>query len=145
MPVRQFATPDEAETAFYEALDQGDLESVMAVWSADDEVICIHPGGPRIEGFEAIRESWRHILGQGSRLRIRISDVQRFEGMLYAIHVLCEWIADAATPRQTAPVLCTNAFLLTDRGWRMVLHHASAAPRGVSGESEAREARGLLH
>ncbi|MDE3010235.1 MAG: nuclear transport factor 2 family protein [Pseudomonadota bacterium] len=146
MSPRQFATADEAEMAFYEALEQGDVEAVMAVWATDEELVCIHPGGPRIEGYDAIRESWRHILGPGNRLSIRLSDIQRFEGMLYAVHVVCEWAADPANPRQNPPVFCTNAFLLTDRGWRMVLHHASPAPRLAIGvDAEPREVRGLLH
>ena len=142
---RQFSTADEAEVAFYEALEQGDLEGLMAVWATDEELVCIHPGGPRIEGFDAIRESWRQILAPGSRLQIRLSDIQRFEGMLYALHVVCEWVSDGANPRQSTPVFCTNAYLLTDHGWRMVLHHASPAPRVASAEREARELRGLLH
>jgi ketosteroid isomerase-like protein len=145
MSTRQFATADEAEMAFYEALEQGDLEAMMGVWATDEELVCIHPGGPRIEGFEAIRESWRQILGQVGRLNVRLSDIQRFEGMLYALHVVCEWISETGKPRQGAPVFCTNAYLLTDHGWRMVLHHASSAPRVVAVEQEVRESRGLLH
>lgn len=146
MPPRQFSTADEVEIAFYEALEQGDLEAVMAVWATDEEIVCIHPGGQRLDGFDAVRDSWRQILAQGQRLSIRLSDVQRFEGMMYALHVLCEWVADPARPQQATPVLCTNAFLLTDRGWRMVLHHASPAPpSAAAGATEAREPRGLLH
>ncbi len=145
MSPRQFSTADEAEAAFYEALEHGDLEAMMGVWATDEELVCIHPGGPRIEGFDAIRESWRQLLGSGARLSIRLSDIRRFEGMLYAVHVLCEWVADASQPRQSTPVFCTNAYLLTDRGWRMVLHHASTAPRVPNAESEVRELRGLLH
>jgi ketosteroid isomerase-like protein len=145
MNPRLFATAAEAEMAFYEALEQGDLEGVMAVWATDEEVICIHPGGARIEGFAAIRDSWRQILVQGSRLRIRRSDVQRFEGMLYSVSVLCEWVADAANPRQSTPVFATNAYLLTDHGWRMVLHHASVAPHARAPDDDAPEKRGLLH
>lgn len=145
MSNRQFATADEAEMAFYEALEQGDAEAVMSVWATDEELVCIHPGSLRIEGFEAIRDSWRQILGQGNRLKVRLSDIQRFEGMLYALHVLCEWAAEPGRTRQGTPVFCTNAYLLTDRGWRMVLHHASTAPQVAAVEPEVRTSRGLLH
>ena len=40
-----FATPEEAEHAFYEALEQGDTVRLMQVWADDEEVVCIHPGG----------------------------------------------------------------------------------------------------
>ncbi|WP_442786621.1 nuclear transport factor 2 family protein [Hydrogenophaga sp. NFH-34] len=38
-------TPDEVEHAFYEALQHGDLERVMACWADEDDVVCVHPGG----------------------------------------------------------------------------------------------------
>ena len=146
MSQRQFATAAEAEMAFYEAVEQADLDGVMAVWATDEEVICIHPGGPRIEGFEAIRDSWRQMFSHGNQLRFRLTEVRCFEGMLYSVHVLCEWVSEADTPRQRAPVFATNAFLLTDHGWRMVLHHASAAPQAVAQEQDTkRDVRARLH
>ena len=54
-----FATAEEAEQAFYDALANCDLEAMMAVWSEDEEIICIHPGGPRFSGFAAVREVFR--------------------------------------------------------------------------------------
>ena len=42
------ASPDDVEAQFYEALQQADLEKLMAVWSDDEDIACIHPGGPRI-------------------------------------------------------------------------------------------------
>jgi len=52
-----FLTPQEAEAAFYEALERGDLDAMMEVWAEDDEVSCIHPGGPRLTGYEQVREA----------------------------------------------------------------------------------------
>ena len=49
-----FASPEECEQAFYEALDGGDGEAVVDLWLEDDDVICIHPGGPRMVGFAAV-------------------------------------------------------------------------------------------
>ena len=145
MNPRHFATAAEAELAFYEALERADLDGVMEVWATDEEIVCIHPSGPRIEGFEAIRESWRRILQQDNQLRIHLSDVQAFEGMLYSLRMLCEWVSDAAHPQQNTAVFTTNAFLLTDQGWRMVLHHASPAPQISGAGHEPRDTRTVLH
>ena len=38
-----FATPDEAETAFYTAFANANPEAMMTVWLASDSVICVHP------------------------------------------------------------------------------------------------------
>ena len=46
---------DDAEAQFYEALQRGDIEKLMAVWSDDDEICCVHPGGPRVVGPAAKR------------------------------------------------------------------------------------------
>ena len=53
--VALMTTPDETEAQFYEALQRGDLDRVMAVWADDDDIACIHPSGPRLLGLHAIR------------------------------------------------------------------------------------------
>jgi len=135
-PQAQFSTPAEVETAFYEAIEQGDLEGVMAVWAEDDEVVCIHPGGPRLEGYAAILDGWKQIFTHGSRLKFKLTDLNEHAGMTYAVHVLCEWVSDVANPLESTPVFATNAFTLTERGWRMILHHASAAPQNSVASEE---------
>ena len=40
-----FASPDDTEQQFYEALQRADLDKLMSVWSDDDEIACVHPGG----------------------------------------------------------------------------------------------------
>ena len=52
----------ETEAAFYDALNRGDVEALLALWAEDDEIVCIHPGGPRLLGHAAIRKSWEAIL-----------------------------------------------------------------------------------
>ena len=46
---------DETESAFYEALQRGDIDLLMSCWADDDEIVCVHPGGPRLLGPAAIR------------------------------------------------------------------------------------------
>ena len=47
---------------------------------------------------------------------------------MLSVHSVYEHIAVAGEPRARAPVIATNIFLRTERGWRMVAHHASPAP-----------------
>ncbi|HXZ95937.1 MAG TPA: nuclear transport factor 2 family protein, partial [Burkholderiales bacterium] len=54
-----FPTPQDAEAAFYEAFESADLDAMMAVWAEDEEVVCVHPSGPRLTGIAQVRESWR--------------------------------------------------------------------------------------
>ena len=61
-----FPTAQDAENAFYEALERGDLEGMMAVWAEDEEIVCVHPGGPRLSGQDQVRESWAQIFSGGA-------------------------------------------------------------------------------
>ena len=56
-----FPTPEDAEAAFYDAFERADLAAMMAVWAEADDVVCVHPSGPRLVGFEAVREGWAQI------------------------------------------------------------------------------------
>lgn len=119
------ASVDDVEAQFYEALASADLDRLMGVWSDDDEVVCVHPGGPRIAGHAAVRASFEAILSDGA-LPVRLHAVRRTEGAGCSIHHVVERI-DIATAEgtRTAWVLATNVYWKTPQGWRMVLHHAS--------------------
>jgi len=57
-----FATAEEAELAFYDALERADLTRLMQVWADNEEIVCVHPGGLRVVGLHAVKESWQEIL-----------------------------------------------------------------------------------
>ena len=60
------ASSDDIEHQFYEALQQGDVDKLMAIWSDDDDIACVHPGGPRVVGPRAIRASFDTIFANGA-------------------------------------------------------------------------------
>jgi len=137
MSQRLFTSSQEAEQAFYEAFRRADLEAMMAVWSEDDEVYCIHPGGPRLAGIEQIRESWRQIFSGGTGMRIQVRDPQVFRAALLAVHNVYEVITLAGEQRPRSAVVATNVYLNTPNGWRMIAHHGSplAGPAPARSES----------
>ena len=76
-----YPTPEDAETAFYEAFERSDLAGMMTVWAEDDDIVCIHPQGPRLTGFDAVRESWVQIFSGGtSRLKLRTVEARSIVG-----------------------------------------------------------------
>lgn len=129
MPPRRaklFPTPDDAETAFYEAFERRDLGAMMAVWAESDDVVCVHPRGARLTGFDAVRESWAAIFAGGAvAMRVRTAEVRRFDGNNVSVRTLVEILAAAGGQGEPASVCATNVYELTDGGWRMVLHHAT--------------------
>lgn len=128
MTNRIFPTAQDAENAFYEALERGDLEAMMAVWAEDEEVICVHPTGPRLSGQDQVRESWAKIFAGGAGPRVHITQQVAVTGMMIAVHSVHENFTVPGDARPQVPVVATNVYLRTAAGWRMIVHHASPAP-----------------
>ena len=149
MPQRRsklYPTPEDAETAFYEAFERADLAAMMTVWAEDDDVVCIHPQGPRLLGFEAVRESWVQIFSGGaSRLRMKTVESRTFAGQSVAVHAVVEVLSVQGQQGPTQSVCATNVYELTDNGWRMVVHHASplAEPAALPADDAADSPRTL--
>jgi uncharacterized protein (TIGR02246 family) len=139
---RLFPTPDDAESAFYEALERADLAAMMAVWAEADDIGCVHPQGPRLVGFDAVREAWAQIFAGAAQLRVATTGVQRFDGPTVAVHSLVETVG-AASGGATGSVHATNVYELTDGGWRMVVHHASPIPEAEAPEEPPEPAHTL--
>jgi uncharacterized protein (TIGR02246 family) len=128
--VKIFPTAQDAETAFYEALERCDLEGMMAVWAEDEEIVCVHPAGARLTGQDQVRESWAKMFAAGPRARLVIEQQVAISGMMLAVHSVYErfTIPQAKPEQQPVPIVATNVYLRTAAGWRMIVHHASPAP-----------------
>ena len=85
-----FPTAQDAENAFYEALERCDLEGMMAVWAEDEDIVCVHPAGARLTGQDQVRESWAKIFAAGPRARVRIEQQVAISGMMLAVHSVFE-------------------------------------------------------
>ena len=119
------ASAEDAEAQFYEAVRDGDLERLMAVWADDDDVVCVHPGGTRVVGPQAVRSAFEAIFSNGN-IAVHPEHVKRVHAMGSAVHSVLERI-DVVTsdgPR-TGWIVATNVYVKTGEGWRMVAHHAS--------------------
>ncbi len=120
----------EVETAFYDALNRADVAALMLLWADDDDIFCIHPGGPRLHGHAAIQASWEAILDQGG-LQIRPSRLHQAHNLMSSVHSVIEGVTSGNG--EPAHLLATNVYLKTPQGWRMVLHHVSVAPGAAPG------------
>jgi len=125
-----FASPEECEQAFYEALESADIDAVSDAWLDDDDVCCVHPGGARLVGYSAVRSSLAAMLASGP-VQIRTASRKCFESATVAVtNVIEEVVVVQGASRQLVHVIATNAFTKTPSGWKMVLHHAAPAPQG---------------
>ncbi len=134
-----FPTAQDAENAFYEALERCDLEGMMAVWAEDEEIVCVHPAGQRLCGQDQVRESWARIFAAGPRARLVVSQQVAISVMMLAVHSVHENFTVEGEPRPPAPILATNVYLRTAAGWRMIVHHASPAPAQAEAPAPGRK------
>lgn len=127
----ELRTPDQAEAAFYAAFERRDLKAMMAVWSDDNDIACIHPHGPRLVGSDQIRDSWRQIMAHSPPMRFKVNELNTISDQELAVRFVNEHIhvGEGAEPEFT--VLATNVYRRTPDGWRMVLHHASPTPESL--------------
>ena len=134
---------DDAEAQFYDALREADLDKLMALWADDDDVVCVHPGGPRNVGPRAIRAAFEALFSEG-RVNAQAERVRRVNSADAAVHSVVERV-EVLTERgpRTAWVLATNVYVRTALGWRIVAHHAS--PGSAEAAQEAHEAPSVLH
>ena len=120
------ASPEDTEQQFYQALQTADLERLMGVWAEEDEVSCVHPGGPRMVGLVAIRLAFANVFSQGA-INAHPERVRRLQTHDTAVHQVLErvHVSGPDGQQQSAWVIATNVYLKTALGWRMVVHHAS--------------------
>ena len=136
------ASAEAAEAAYYEALQRGDLDALMRLWSDDYEPVCVHPGGPRLVGTAAIRHGFEQLLADGP-LQVFPDRIVRTVALGCAVHNVVERVqlADPEDGQRYALVLATNVYLKGPDGWRLVLHHASPATAHEAAELLAAQER----
>ncbi len=142
-PVMALSSPDEAEQQFYESMQHADLDRFMTVWSDEDDLVCVHPGGPRLIGVGVIRESFAGIFAKGP-LDVHPEKIRRVDSHFSAVHSVLERVqVHTDKGRQLAWVIATNVYVKTALGWRIIAHHAS--PGTAREAQEVLEPAAVLH
>lgn len=123
--VALIGTPDDTEHQFYDALQRGDIDRLMAAWADEDDIVCVHPNGPRVVGPAAIRAAFDGMFANGA-IDAHPEKVRRVQTDSAAIHSVLERIQVLTEDGpQVAWVIATNVYVKTPLGWRLVAHHAS--------------------
>ena len=136
---------DELEASFYEAMQAGDIDRLMACWADEDDIVCVHPGGPRLLGAGAIRAVYELMFGSSGGLAVKPERLRKIESLTSSVHSVVERLT-VRTPEgeSHALVIATNVYQKTAQGWRMVVHHVSPGGSQDSLEGGAPE-HVLLH
>ncbi|OOZ37495.1 YybH family protein [Solemya velesiana gill symbiont] len=123
-----YETPEDAEDAYYDAIDESDLEKMMSVWSDASQTVCLLPMQPMQHGKQAIRGMWQAMLNPSMRVDITVNHLQWSNFGEIAIHVVEESVLVPAMGERQPPIYATNIFHKVDDGWRMLMHLNSPAP-----------------
>ncbi len=120
---KRFSNSSQAEEEFYAAFEKADIEKMMSVWSTQQSISCIHPGGPRLDGTERIRESWLDIFEHEQNIEFEIKHKNIILENDIAIHHVIEAISVGG--KLQSELIATNIYHHTKEGWHLILHHAS--------------------
>ncbi len=99
------------------------------IWSNDKNAKCIHPGWPIINGWEAIKDSWKNIFESSGFNQVDISqlfiDVKENSAWVNCVERISYRFENEIiiTLAQT-----TNIYEYSEENWKLVLHHASPMP-----------------
>ncbi len=141
-----------ANEAFYQAVEDGDLDSVRALWIDGEHagtVHCVHPGQPAVHGRSKVLMSWAVVMSRLSYLQFFITDVRVVVSGEIAV-VTCAENVLTDLPREESEegigfaggrAEATNVFRrVPDGRWLLFAHHSS--PVFPSGGSEVPDERG---
>jgi len=123
----RFPTPQDAEDAFYDAIDEQNLDAMMAVWEDSDDVACLLPMTPFVRG-RGVRAAWDPLLNGAHPVEIQVTHLYWVEGAQLALHYVEERVSSAGQPPQSPPMYATNVYRLGPDGWRMILHQNAPYP-----------------
>ncbi len=124
-----YTTPQEAEDAFYDALDEGNLSELLSVWAESDDICCLLPMHPMIQGRQGVTDVFTHMLSQGHGISVSIKHLSWIETDDIAIHQIEETVQ--STPSDTPPpppFYGTNIYRKDNSGWRLIVHQNAPTP-----------------
>lgn len=118
-----------ANARFYQALSLADLGLMRQVWLASEGATCTHPGGQPLEGWKAIRASWRAIFKQQGPLQVTPAEMQaRLFGQTAEVTCIERIDATRLPNGGLLQAQATNIFRLRAGCWKMLEHHAVPLP-----------------
>ena len=127
---RIFDTPQDAEDAYYDALEEGDLDALLAVWDTTDDIICLLPMHPLAHGRSAVRDVFTRLFARGQGIALSVKHLGWIDAGKIAIHQVEESPqGHAAGGQPPMAVYGTNIYRHGTEGWRLIIHqNAPTAP-----------------
>jgi ketosteroid isomerase-like protein len=137
VPERQTSGPDavrrEVEavnTAFYEAIESADLDTMRDLWLDAPDVVCVHPGTLPVRGPGPVGRSWALVMASTPYIQFFLTDVvvdvqDGAASLTCTENILTGGDHTGPDAFGGGKAVATNVFVRTPDGWRLWVHHAS--------------------
>lgn len=126
---------DALNTAFYEAMERGDLDELSGMWLDGDSpgISCVHPGWPVLSGRTEVLRSYALIMANTEYIQFFLTDVVVSVMGDTALVTCTENILSGGPAEESGAlgplvgqlVVATNVYRRTPGGWRVWSHHGS--------------------
>lgn len=116
----------EANRRFYQIVENLNLDEMAEVWLTTPNCRCVHPGGPLLVGWDAVREGWRLLFESVHDLRIELSRLElHMEGSVAWVTCLERTTRTTVTGVEHPVYTASNLFVLHQGEWKLAQHHSS--------------------
>ncbi|MGD8312484.1 MAG: nuclear transport factor 2 family protein [Gammaproteobacteria bacterium] len=126
---QEYDTPQDAEDAFYDALEEGDLDRMLSVWADADDICCLLPMHPLIQGRREVADMFARLFSRGHRVTLSVTHLRWLQTDDVAIHLVEEDVQNTPPGNQPPPSLYgTNIYRKSGNGWQLIVHQNSPTP-----------------
>ena len=132
--------------AFYEAVAEVNIESLMGLWIDEEFVTCICADGSHLHGLENIRAGLTAQL-EMEPISIEPLDIRVYDSLGTVVYAIAE-AHRPANPAAIPSMVFATYVMVHERGeWRIAHIHASAMPNETAAQFAAkmRHGQGPLH
>jgi ketosteroid isomerase-like protein len=132
--------------AWYQAIAEVNIDSLMGLWIDEEFVSCICADGSHLHGLESIRAGLAAQL-QSRPVSIEPLDIRVYDSLGTVVYAIAE-AHQTADPASAPTMVFTTYVMVHERGeWRMAHIHASVMPEETASRfmTKLRRGQGPLH
>jgi ketosteroid isomerase-like protein len=143
---RLFEAAADTLNAFYQAVAEGNIDSVMALWIDEEFATCICADGSHLNGLDSIRAGLS-VQIEIAPVTIEPLDIRVYDSLGTVVYAIAE-AHQRAEPGSVPTMVFSTYVMVHERGeWRIAHIHASTMPEDAAGQIavKMRHGQGPLH
>ena len=143
---RLFEAAADTLNAYYQAVAEGNIDSIMALWIDEEFATCICANGAHLHGLDGIRAGLAKQF-EAAPVTIEPLDIRVYDSLGTVVYAIAE--AHRPSDPKVAPTMVFTTYVMVhERGeWKIAHIHASAMPNEAANQFAAkmRHGQGSLH